>query len=178
MDEQNQTVSPAPIYQESQDKNAKWLWLLIFLIIIGAVVFAFFRGIGPFESISPFAKNFASPTPSPSPVAISSPISEPSPSTEDLDRTEVNVRVVNGSGVSGKAASVRDFLEEIGWKVASIGNADADDYETTEVRFKADSKKFESLILDDLSSDYDASASSDDLDASDSADIEVIVGTK
>jgi len=178
MDEQNQQVSPAPIYQESQDKNAKWLWLLIFLIIIGAVVFAFFRGIGPFESISPFAKKTASPTPSASPVAVSSPITEPSPSTENLDRKDVSIRVVNGSGVSGKAASVRDFLEELGWKVASIGNADGDDYKTTEVRFKADSKKFESLIIEDLSSDYDASASTDNLDASDSADIEVIVGTK
>jgi len=177
MDEQNQTVSPAPIYQESQDKNAKWLWLLIFLIIIGALAFAFFRGIGPFESISPFTKGNASPTPSASPVAVSSPMVEESPAA-DLDRSEVSVRVLNGSGVSGKAASVRDFLEELGWTVDSIGNADADDYESTEVRFKSEFEDFANLIVDDLSSDYDSSLSSDELDASASADIEVIVGTK
>lgn len=177
MDEQNQPVSPAPIYQESGDKNAKWLWLLIFLIIIGAVVFAFFRGIGPFESISPFTKSQASPTPTPSPIAISSPMVEESPAT-DLDRSEVSVRVLNGSGVSGKAASVRDFLEELGWTVDSIGNADADDYGTTEVRFKSEFSDFADLIVDDLSSDYDASTSTDELDASASADIEVIVGAE
>lgn len=177
MDEQNQPVSPAPIYQESQDKNAKWLWLLIFLIIIGAVVFAFFRGIGPFESISPFTKGSASPTPTPSPIAVSSPTTQESPAA-DLDRSEVSVRVLNGSGVTGKAASVRDFLEELGWTVDSIGNADGSDFESTEVRFKADSSDFADLIVEDLSSDYDASTSSDSLEASDSADIEVIVGTK
>lgn len=177
MDEQNQPVSPAPIYQESQDKNAKWLWLLIFLIILGALAFAFFRGIGPFESISPFAKGQASPTPSPSPIALSSPAAEESPAT-DLDRSEVSVRVLNGSGVSGKAASVRDFLEELGWTVDSIGNADADDYATTEVRYKEEFEDFADLIVEDLSSDYDASASTDTLDSTASADIEVIVGVE
>ncbi len=174
MDEQNQQVSPAPIYQESQDKNAKWLWLLIFLIIIGAVVFAFFRGIGPFGAISPFTKT-TSPMPSASPLVVSSPISQPSPEL-DVDRSEVVVRVLNGSGVSGAAASAKDFLEGLGWKVASVGNADRDDYKKTEVRFTADSKSFEDLILKDLGENYDAIASNDDLEATDSADIEVIVG--
>ena len=175
MDEQNQQVSPAPIYQESQDKNAKWLWLLIFLIIIGAVVFSFFRGIGPFEAISPFTKT-DNPSPSASPFAVSSPIAESSPAAVDLDRGEISIRVLNGSGVSGAAASARDFLEGLGWTVDSVGNADRDDYKKTEVRFKEDSRKFEDLILEDLGENYDAMASSDDLEASSSADIEVIIG--
>lgn len=177
MDEQNQPVSPAPIYQESQDKNAKWLWLLIFLIIIGALVFAFFRGIGPFAAISPFTKS-ASPTPSASPFVQSSPFSEPSPSVEDVDKSEVSIRILNGSGVTGKASAVKDFLEELGWTVATIGNADNSDYASTEVRFKEDSRKFEDSIISDLSDKYDASVSSDDLESSDSADIEVVVGAK
>lgn len=177
MDEQNQPVSPAPIYQESQDKNAKWLWLLIFLIIIGALVFAFFRGIGPFEAISPFVKK-ASPTPSASPFVVSSPVAEPSPSSGDLDKSEVSIRILNGSGVTGKAAAVKDFLEGLGWKVVKIGNANSSDLATTEVRFKEDSRKFEDLIIGDLADKYDAAAISDDLEASDSADIEVTVGVK
>lgn len=178
MDEQNQPVSPAPIYQESQDKNAKWLWLLIFLIIIGALAFAFFRGIGPFGAISPFIKGTSFSSPSPSPVAISSPSAKESPSSAELDRSEVSVRVLNGSGVSGAAASARDILEKLGWSVDSIGNADADDYEATKVRAKADFSDLADLMASDLSSDFDASTSSDELEASDSADIEVIVGAK
>lgn len=183
MDDQNQNqpsaVSGSPIYQESQEKNAKWLWLLIFLIIIGALVFAFFRGIGPFAAISPFAKQ-ASPTPEVSPFADASPITEasPSPDTSSLKRSEVTVKVLNGSGTTGKAATVKDFLEGLGWKVGSIGNADNSDYATTEVQFNDSSLKYKDLIINDLSDKYSASESKESLDASSSADIVVIVGTK
>lgn len=180
MDEQpTQPVTPAPIYQETQEKNAKWLWLLIILIIIGALAFAFFRGIGPFAAISPFTKAQSSPSPSPFNQGISSPITDASPSpADDVDRSEVQVRVLNGSGVTGKASAAKDFLENLGWTVLSIGNAPSSDFATTEVRFKSTAKDFEATIIDDLSSDYSAAASDDDLEASDSADIEVIVGTK
>ena len=180
MDENNSQppVQPAPIYQESSDKNAKWLWLLIFLIIIGALVFAFFRGIGPFAAISPFVSK-ASPTPSPSPFVESSPIVESSPSSSPtLDKTSVKVRVLNGSGTTGKAASVKDLLETDGWKVSSIGNADSSDFKTTEVRVKDSAKSFEDAIIKDLSSKYSAGPSKDSLQSTDSADIEVIVGAK
>lgn len=186
MDENNNPqppVTPAPIYQESQDKNAKWLWLLIFLIIIGAVVFAFFRGIGPFAAISPFVSK-ASPSPSESPFAESSPSvvdSSPSPSASPatkVNRSSVKVRVLNGSGTTGKAASVKDLLEGLGWKVASIGNADNSDYANTEVRVKASAKDYLDTMVADLSDKYSASAASKSLDASASADIEVVVGAK
>ncbi len=183
MDDQNQNqpspVSGSPIYQESQEKNAKWLWLLIILIIIGALVFAFFRGIGPFAAISPFTKQ-ASPTPASSPFVESSPILEtsPSPDTSSLKRGDVTVKVLNGSGVTGKAATVKDFLEGLGWKVSSIGNADNSDYATTQVEFKSDSAKYKDLMINDLSSKYSASASTKSLESSSSADLVVIVGTK
>jgi len=180
-DQPNQPVTSAPIYQESQEKNAKWLWLLIILIIVGALAFAFFRGIGPFAAISPFAKSQASPTPSPiSQVVESSPLEEASPSpSEDVDRSAAKLRVLNGSGVTGKASSTKDFLENLGWKVVTIGNADGDTYAKTEVRFKPKSKTtYEATLLKDLSDKYSASTSSDDLEATDSADIEVIVGSQ
>ncbi len=181
MDDQNQPVTPAPIYQESQEKNAKWLWFLIILIIVGALVFAFFRGIGPFASISPFAKSEATPLATPISQSEFSSQAEttPSPSPEDLiDKSAAKLRVLNGSGVTGKATSTKDFLEKLGWKVATVGNADLDTYAKTEVRFKAKFKTFEETIIKDLSEKYSASASSDSLEATDSADIEVIVGSK
>ncbi len=183
MDENNNpqpAVQPAPIYQESQDKNAKWLWLLIFLIIIGAIVFAFFRGIGPFAAISPFATK-VSPTPVESPVAASSPIDQPSPSsspTSSVDKSAVKVRVLNGSGVTGKAATVKDLLETAGWKVASIGNADDSSFKDTEVKTKDKAKDYLEVIIKDLSDKYSAVAAKGSLDSTASADIEVIVGSK
>lgn len=181
MDEQNNPIAgntAAPqshIYQESQDKNAKWLWLLIVLIIIGALVFAFFKGLGPFGQLTEESQ-IASPTPEAIPVGE---ISEPSPSPElEVDKSEPNIRVLNGTSVAGLAASVKDVLEDLGWTVTSIGNsADYDSSQTTLI-FKADFTDWESALTDDLSDDYSVTVSSEELDATDSADIEVIIGTE
>lgn len=175
MDPQQTPTAGTPIYQESQEKNAKWLWLLIILIIIGALAFAFFRGIGPF---SQFRKE--SPEASPSPKSI---FTSPSPAAEstpgaNLNKSEPAVRVLNGSGVAGKASVVKDLLEENGYTVASIGNADSFDFERTVLRFKESFKKFEEALTADLSDSYSVTTSSDNLEATDSADIEIIVGSK
>lgn len=178
MDEQNTqaTTSSAqsPIYQESQDKNAKWLWLLIILIIIGALVFAFFRGLGPFAKF----RGTGSESASPSPQSISSPISNPSPSpAEEVDKSEPSIRVLNGTGEAGVAASVKDFLENLGWKVTSIGNASQNTEDST-ITFKEGFEKFEDSLTGDLSEKYSATAADETLEASDEADIEIVIGAK
>jgi len=179
MEEQQTPTAQSPIYQESQEKNAKWLWMLIIFIIIAALVFAFFKGIGPFAKFSPFIqKEEVSPTP----MAISSPsptsTSEATPGAGSLNKAEPKIRVLNGSGTAGVASSFKDFLEGLGYKVASIGNANNYDYASTELRFKEAFKKFKDTLVSDLSSKYSVKVSSSDLEATDSADIEVIVGAK
>ncbi|OGE10136.1 hypothetical protein A3A60_00515 [Candidatus Curtissbacteria bacterium RIFCSPLOWO2_01_FULL_42_26] len=181
MDEQtattNPTTGPAPIYQQSQEKNAKWLWLLIILIILGAVALAFFKGVGPFGKISPFVKKEVA---SPTPASVSSTdfSASPSPSETEVDRAKPAVRVLNGSGVAGLAASVKDMLENLGWRVASIGNADSSDYAQTEIRLKDDFASYQEALIKDLSDKYSVKISSETLDSTDSADIEIIVGSK
>lgn len=177
MEEQQTPTAQSPIYQESQEKNAKWLWMLIIFIIIAALVFAFFKGIGPFAKFSPFVqKEEVSPTP----MAISSPspTSEATPGAGSINKAEPKIRVLNGSGTPGVASSFKDFLEGLGYKVASIGNADNYDYASTELRFKEAFKEFGDTLVSDLSSKYSVKVSSSDLSATDSADIEVIVGAK
>ena len=183
MDEQNSTANPtsatagAPLYQQSQEKNAKWLWLLIILIILGAVAFAFFRGVGPFAKISPFVKKEVA---TPTPQVFSSPSASlpPSATEDEVDRAKPAVRVLNGSGVAGLAASVKDMLEDLGWRVANIGNADSSDYAQTEVSFKDDFASYQEALVKDLSDKYSVRVSSDTLDSTDSADIEIIIGSK
>ena len=48
---------------------------------------------------------------------------------------------MNGSGVAGKASVVKDLLEENGYTITSIGNADSFDFERTVLRFKESFKK-------------------------------------
>lgn len=174
MDDQNTPQATGPIYQESQEKNAKWLWLLIILIIVGALVFAFFRGIGPFAKYSPFSKQTASPTP----IESTAPVVEATPVPETLDKSVPKIKVLNGSGIAGKASAVKDYLEGKGYKVSSIGNADLTDYTNTEVDFKADFLKYKDQLINDLSDKYSAVAGAKSLESTDSADIEVIVGSK
>ena len=178
MDEQNSqqdgSTAQSPIYQESQEKSAKWLWLLIVLIIIGALVFAFFRGIGPFAQFSNGSEKTASPTPDSR--VESSP--QPSPEIEEVDKSEPQIRVLNGSGAAGVAASVKDFLEDLGWTILSIGNAAAQDFDSTTITFKEGFEDWEDAMVTDLSDKYSVIVSSDELEASDEADIEIVIGAE
>ena len=177
MDNQQTPAAGSPIYQETQKKNAIWLWLLIALIIIGALIFAFVRGIGPFSKFSPFTESEEISTPVPSPVEFSTSTPEASPAVE-LDKSEAKIRVLNGSGKAGVAQAVKNFLEGKGYKIISVGNAESYDFEQTVLKFKEGFKKFEEVLVGDLSDDYSVKVSSDNLEATDSADIEVIVGAK
>jgi hypothetical protein len=175
MEDQHTTpTAGTPIYQESQEKNAKWLWLLIIIIIIGALIFAYVRGIGPFASLKG-----GQATTSPTPTSLPSPSPTPEATGEaDLDKSEPEIRVLNGSGTAGVAGVVQNLLEEKGWNVVSVGNADSFDFEQTVLRFKSTFKKFEEALTEDLSDDYSVITGDEDLEATDSADIEVIVGSK
>lgn len=177
MDDQVIGQPSNPIYQEPKTKSAKWLWILVILIIIGGLVFAYVRGIGPFANINNLSKSTPSPTPE-SVQATSTPEASPSPTPASVDKTKAKVRVLNGSGTTGKAATVKAFLETLGWKVSSIGNADNSDFTQTEVRVKDKFSTYSDAMVSDLSSKYSATANSKALEASDSADIEVTIGSK
>lgn len=177
MDE-TQPAPGSPIYQETkQGGSAKWLWLLITLIIIGAVVFAVVRGIGPFANLGISLNDDEAASPVPSSSVVSSPTAEAT-SAANLDKSEPEIRVLNGSGTAGAASAMKDTLEGKGYKVISLGNADSYDFSQTVVRLKEAFEAFGDLLLSDLSDDYSVRVDSEFLEATDSADIEVIVGTK
>lgn len=60
---------------------------------------------------------------------------------------EVTVRVLNGSGVAGRAAEVAAALEAQGFTVVEIGDADRPDYATTEIRHDAASAEAARTVL-------------------------------
>lgn len=174
MDNQQIPTAGTPIYQESTEKNAKWLWLLIILIIVGVLIFAFVRGVGPFSGF----KSQGESVQSPSPLAQVSPSPLESSPAASVDKSEPAIRVLNGSGKAGVASVVKDFLEGRGWKVTALGNAAGYDFERTVLRFKEGFGKFEEVLIRDLSDNYSVTVSREILEATDSADIEVTVGAK
>lgn len=178
MDDQQIQTAQSPIYQESQQKNAKWLWLLIFIIIIAALTFAFVRGIGPFAQFKSNTSEIEeSPVPSVSSINISSPSPQASPEAK-IDKSSAKIRVLNGSGKAGLASAVKDFLEGKGYKVTAVGNADSFDFTKTVIRLKESFMKFQESLVSDLSDKYPVEVSDENLEATGSADIEIIVGSK
>jgi LCP family protein required for cell wall assembly len=71
------------------------------------------------------------------------------PDVSDLtvDPADISVRVLNGSGVAGRAAEVAAALEAQGFTVAEIGDADRADYTTTEIRHDAASAEAARTVL-------------------------------
>lgn len=176
MDEQHSPVAGTPIYQESGGKNAKWLWILIALIIIGALVFAFWKGIGPFGKLRGTSVE-ATPTPSVN-FEFSSPTPAATPGAT-IDKTKASIRVLNGSGKAGEASRARDFLDSKGYKVTSVGNAtEGFDFPQTVIRLKAAFSDFGQALVSDLADRYSAKVDSQTLSSTDSADIEVVIGSK
>lgn len=180
MDEQQESPmtagNPGPIYQESTGgKNAKWLWLLIALIIVGALVFAFAKGIGPFGK---FKKGSQSAIESPAPASV---VESPSPeatTSASFDKSQIKIRILNGNGTSGAASAAKDFIEGKGYKVVTIGNAATTDFAQTVVKLKDAVLNIKSMLVSDLSDKYSVTVSSTPLEASDSADVEVTLGAK
>lgn len=168
----------SPIYQEAQEsKNAKWLWILIALILVGALAFAFFKGIGPFGQFKS-DKAVESPTPAAA-ETVEDTLPSPDPTPEaTIDKSKAKVRILNGSGKAGIASSAKDFIESKGYKVASVGNAKDFDFTSTIIKVKQTFKDFQAILVSDLSDKYSTEAGSEFLEASDSADIEVIIGSK
>lgn len=164
--------------------NRRFIYLLGALALL-LILFGIFRVLG-----SNTEESAPSPTPSvedfaPVDEATPEPTVEPSPtpkasssldSATGLDRSDLTVRVENGSGEAGVGKKAADFLTGLGYNVTATGNADNFDYTDVTVRVKASQKKYLPLLIKDLSSEYTIGSSSSDLSASSSADALVIVG--
>ena len=109
--------------------------------------------------------------PSPTPSA------EPE-SQEKVDKKELKVNILNGTGIAKEAAFLQKILQDMGFEDIDTGNADKDIYEATSVKF---SQKIPSSlkkeILDKLGDNYKKVDESDKA-ASGSYDIEVITGLR
>ncbi len=114
------------------------------------------------------------PTPIPEEEMI--PTMEPTP-TPDLDRADLSIDVLNGSGVPGAAGDAEDFLLDLGYEEITTGNADSYDYQQTEVSIKESKDEYLQMLLTDLSSEYTVSSESAYLDEDYDYDVQIIVGT-
>ena len=131
------------------------------------------------------------PTTTPSPTVVTTPTGSPSPTGAKTtttpsptprptgvlgttDRSKVTVTVLNGSGTSGAASKVADYLEGLGYTISSTGNADSFDYENLTISVKSAKKAILPQLQKDLSSQGTVDSTSTTFTGT--ADAQVIVG--
>jgi hypothetical protein len=93
-----------------------------------------------------------------------------------VDKTSFEIRVLNGGGTAGAAGKMKTLLEDKGYKVSGTGNTDSYTYDSTEIHGKTNMTDAIANLKADLKDSYTLGTVSADLDASASADVQVIVG--
>lgn len=168
-----QNIAP-PLPEIEPEKKKSKLWIVLVFVIILAIVggaLYYFRE----EFILKTAEEEKKPqTPAPTPSEVSP---TPTPSADvETDPSEYSIKVLNGSGIAGEAAKVKDILEGTGFIVKDIGNADAATYEKTVIKAKEDvSKDFLDLLRVQLGELYLLDANEDLLESED-LDVIIIIG--
>ena len=108
----------------------------------------------------------------PTPNAKPSPTPTPTPT---FKKEDLKIKVLNGSGVRGKAGEVKEILKNIGYGEILTDNADNFDYKITQINVKKDKIQAATLIKNDLK-DYLSSPKIGQLSEKETADVVIIIG--
>lgn len=146
--------------------NRTWIIaiVVIAIVLIAGSYLVFFRGNNNNTStdLETIPTSTEEPTPTPQP---------------ELPKEEIQIRVLNGSGVAGEAALVKGILEDAGFTVSETDNAETDDFTDTEIQAK---NTISSEVLDELKKllEEDYTVTTSTLDESEEVDIIIIVGKR
>lgn len=161
--------------------NTKLITLIVMIIVIllGLVVGGWFVYSNALSTANQPPEIVENATPFPEFDVVDEQSEEATETAEPvvIEREEVSVSVLNGSGAPGAAGDLAAVLEAAGYGEIDTGNADNYDYETTEVQVKVDNQELFDLISQDLSDDYTVTQG-DDLDEDSQFDAVVIVGAE
>lgn len=106
------------------------------------------------------------------PAVSPSPDISPSPTVIPVDRTEVRILVLNGTGEAGVAGAMEELLRELGYEQIETGNAEESDFEETIISMYNDEKNYLDILTQDLENDYTVSV---DETAQQNEDYDIII---
>jgi len=150
----------------SEKKNYMWPILFIFILALSllAGIFVYKQGIFKKEKTNVVS---ASPTPA---ITV-----EP---TKAIDLTKYEIEVQNGSEANGEASRQKTSLEEEGFKISTVGNADNSDYTDTIIKAKKEvDKDFIAKLKSFLNNTFTV-GETETLSEDATTSIIVIIGTK
>ena len=113
-------------------KSPIWILMILALIlIIGGIYFLVKKSSNKEITGSPTPEGFASETTQPE--ITQEPTSTPAP----VDKKNIKIQISNGTGITGEASYLQGKLRTLGYTNISVGNADSEDFEATEVTFSS-----------------------------------------
>lgn len=148
----------------------KEFFLFIISFSLSFLIFFFYSQSRTFFYQTSKKGLFFKPTPTVSPRPTATPTPTPAFKKEDL-----KIKILNGSGIKGKAADVRDYLKDLGYGEILTDNADNFDYKQTVIKVK----KGKELAVDWLKKDLNSKVKKLKIESSDkeeTADIVIIIG--
>lgn len=164
------------IEEKSQPDFLRWglitLVVLIGLGIVGGGIFIYQKALKNKKE-----KPIGAPTPTPTAFLLTEPTQAPEPSpTLELNRAELKIKILNGTGVPGVAAKAASFLEKKGYEGIKTGNADNFDYQKTVIKIKKTKEDYLEQLKADLSENYTLDEETQTLEEEDSFDAIIILG--
>ncbi|MFA5770702.1 MAG: LytR C-terminal domain-containing protein [Patescibacteria group bacterium] len=142
------------------------------LLFVGSFVISFLL----FVLISKFGTNFKLPNfmAKKNVVTITPTKTPPSPTpTPNFKKEDVKIKILNGSGVKGKATEIKEILRKKGYVEILTDNADNFDYKITEIQVKKGQSQLSEMMKNDLK-DYVTSLKFTELDDKEASDLVLI----
>lgn len=166
--EKRANVMPEISMHKNGSRKPLMVWAIVTIIVAlltGGILFAASKKTS-------VPSLFARPTPTPTPA----PTPSPTPTPAEVDKASFEIQVLNGGGTPGAAGKMKTALEDLGYTVASTGNTEDYTYETTEIHGKENMKDAVANLKEDLKDSYSLGTVDTSLNASASADVQIIVG--
>lgn len=179
-----QNSETVEIKSESEKKKPSPFKIILIVLIVTLVIGLVGGGIYVYQKAMGKTKPPSAPEPSVQTFPTSLPTEAPSlPSPTptpaiELDRADLKLQVLNGSGTPGLAGEAQEYLEGLGYQDVDTGNAASYDYEETEIAIKEDKEEYLNLLIEDLSEEYTLATDTAILDEDSQYDAVVTIGKK
>lgn len=161
----------------------KMNWKLVFSILImliiligGGFLLKNLWGKANFKALLPSARPTPTNTPIPGPKFSPTPLPTVIPTPTPLNKADLKIQILNGSGTTGVATRAQVFLTEDGWVIDTVANADRYDYENTQIKIKKSKEVFAEMLKTKLSEKYAVADVIGELSEDNSVDAIVIIG--
>jgi hypothetical protein len=167
-------VPPPKAQVTKQLFSFKLLFLIIPVVLIGILAggLLYIR-----NSKVATTENMSMPEPEVANEVTISPSPE-STSYPEIDLTKIKIQILNGTGTAGEATNVSEILGFEGFENFTIGNAQAFNYENTEISLKLDYANLFDTFERALNSEYAVVRAESELSTDNNFDVVVIVGVR